>query len=211
MEDIDKKIISKLERNKIIESATIIHQIIEEISEKDKKSIWEKLFKHPIFVLFVGAIVSGVIIFEYQNRQTRISENIKAKYELIKETSCNTGGVIAAAENVIYLHEKPIRDEKQQIKTREAFNTALDKFKSNFIIVGYKIKVIFNDKEINEEWKGIEEEIDEMHSRLDYLEKLHTDDTTDRHPERIDLCKDKIDRIRAKMDRLSGFMIDSLK
>lgn len=209
MKNTKKSILKEKERKKLIDNATVIHQIVEEISEKRKKRKWE-ILKHPLFILFAGAIISGVFVFEYQNRQASIAEKEKAKYELLKEVSSYTGKLLAMAENVVYLHQKPITNSEQILNTNIAFNAAYDDFNSNFIRIDYKLKIIFKNDDINMGWADIRKGLKELNDLLDLLHEFPTNKISVEHSERIERCKQKVEKIKEKIDLLSDFMIKVL-
>jgi len=209
MKDEKEPLLNEEERQKIIQNAAITHQIIEEISAKKKRDKWAFL-KHPLFILLIGAVLSRFLIPIYQNWQAKSAERIKAKYEISKEISSYTGRVIAMAESVVYLHQKPITNAEQIINTNRAFNSAYSEFSSNFIRINYKLRVIFKSEDISQEWLDIRKGLKDLNDHLDLLHEFPTNDISEKHSERIDRTLKKIEENKEQLDSLSDFMIEAL-
>jgi len=205
-----KIILSQEERDKIIENASRVHQIVEEISAKRKKSKLEFL-RHPLSIVIISAILSYLLIPLFLKQQTNNAERVKAKYELIKEMSLYKGRVIAMAENVVYLHQKPITDDEQKEDTIKSFNAAYDEFNSNFIRIDYELKIIFENEYINKEFADIQKEIKELNDFLDLLHEIPTSKVSQEHAKRIDECKNKIIEVKDKANSLSELMVEGLR
>jgi hypothetical protein len=202
-------ILSKEERKKLIENTSIIHQVIEEVSAKRKRGKLEFL-RHPVFILIIGAGLSYFLVPLFQKHQANVAENVKAKYELLKEVSLYKGKVIAMAENVVYLHQKPITKREQIINTNKSFNAAYGEFSSNFIRIKYELKIIFKNENINKELIYIQKELKELNDLLDLLHEIPTSEISEEHAERMDICKKKIQKIKEKLDSLFDLMIKAL-
>lgn len=209
MKDNRKPFIAEDERQKIIENAAIVHQIIEEISPKKKKDKWTFL-KHPLLILVIGAGISRFLIPIYQNWQVKTAESVKAKYEILNEISLYTGRVLAMAENVIYLHQKPITNPEQIINTNKIFNEAYRDFSSNYVRIDYKMKVIFKNAEVSKGWSDVRNGLKDLNDNLDLLHEFSTNDISEKHAARIDRCQKKIEINRESLDSLSDFMIKVL-
>jgi uncharacterized coiled-coil protein SlyX len=214
MNDKVKSTLSDQEREKLIETTAIVHQVVKEISEKKPRSKWEtflKHLKHPFLLLLFGSIVSGILIFEYQNCYTRNSENIKAKYELMKETSSYIGKVLAWADNVLDLHRIPVTEIGQIKATKKALNNALNQYDSNYLRVAFKLKIVFENKKIYKQWELIHKETKELTVLIDHMGKFTTKKQNLEHSRRIAECRMKIEEIKTNLDQLSGFMVKAIK
>jgi hypothetical protein len=211
MNDKVKSTLSDHEREKLIETTAIVHQVVKEISDKKSRSKWEALLKHPFLLLLFGSIVSGILIFEYQSCYTKNSEQIKAKYELMSDTSLYIGKVLAWADNVVYLHRKPITNNEQIIETNEAFNKALDLYNSNYLRVAFKLKIVFENKRIDKQWELIHKETSELTVLIDHMGKFKTKEQKLEHSRRIAKCRMQIEAIKTNLDKLSGLMVKAIK
>ena len=214
MNDNVKGTLNAQERKRLIETTAVVHQVIKEISDKKPQTIREailKCLKHPLLLVLCGSFLSGIFIFEYQNYYTRSSAQIKAKYELMSDISLYIGKVLAWADNVAYLHRKPIIDTKQIIETNQSFNEALDQYNSNYLSVAFQLKIVFKNKEIDEQWKLIHKKTKGLTVRLEHMGKFKTDKQHLKHAKRIDECLNKIEEIKTNLDKLSGFMVKTIK
>lgn len=209
MKDKKKPLLKEEERQKVIENAAIVHQIVEEISAKKKGDKWAFL-KHPLLILLIGAGISTFLIPIYQNWQVKTAESVKAKYEILKEISSYTGRVLAMAESVIYLHQKPVTNAEQIINTNKTYNAAYREFSSNYIRIDYKMRVIFKNKDVILGWADIRKGLKDLNDNLDFLHEFPTNDISEKHAERIDRCLKKIGKNRERLDLLSDFMIEAL-
>lgn len=220
MNNDQKIILSQEEKNKIIETtskvhqivietASKVHQIVEEISAKRKKGKLEFL-RHPLFIVIASALLSYWLIPLFLEQQSNNAERVKAKYELIKEMSLYKGRVITMAENVVYLHQKPIKDEDQIIATNKSFNETYNEFNSNFRRIDYELRIIFKNENINKRWAEIQRELKELDDLLGLLHEILTSDISEEHSERIETCKNEILMLIDKSDKLSDLMIKAL-
>jgi hypothetical protein len=211
MNDEVKSTLSAQERERLIETTAIVQQVVEEISEKKPRSKWETFLKHPFLLLLFGSIVSGILIFEYQNCYTRSSEQIKAKYELMNDTSSYIGKVLAWAGSIVDLHGISSTDIDQRKATRKALNKALREYDSNYLTVAFKLKIVFENKKIDEQWELIHKEISELAVLINHLVGFDTKEHNLEHGESIDKCRMKIEEIKKNLDQLSGFMVKAIK
>ncbi|MGB2763315.1 MAG: hypothetical protein WBC02_00920 [Candidatus Aminicenantaceae bacterium] len=209
MKDEKKPLLKKEERQKIIENASIIHQIVEEISAEKKRDKWSFL-RHPLLILLIGAVISSFLIPIYQNWQVKTAERIKANYEILKEISSYTGRVLTMAESVIYLHQKPITNVNQIINTNKSFNEAYREFNSNYIRIDFEMRVIFKKKDVSQGWSDVRKELKDLNDSLDLLHEFPTNDISEKHAERIDRCLKKIGENRERLNLLYDFMIEAL-
>lgn len=211
MNDEIKITLSDEERENLIEKAANVHQIVEAISNKKKRNKWEMFFRHPLLILLIGSIISGVVIFRFQDCHTKNSEQIKARYALMGETSLYLGKVLAWADNLVYNHEKPITNDEQLKKTNREYNEAFDDFKSNYFKISFKLKIVFEDENIDKQWELIQKGTIELNELIDLMGKFKTDEQDIEHSARISWCKKKILEIKYNLDKLSGFMVQEIK
>lgn len=204
-----KQILNNDEKQKLLDTAEIIYKIANEISNKKQKSIWVFL-KHPLFLLIVGGLISGFVVFTYQSCQAKIEEKAKSKYELLKEISLYTGKVFTAGKNVIYLHQKPIRNPDQIIKTNKDFNKADNEFNYNFINIDYKIRILLKNDKISEMWHRIKRGIEDLSKLLDLLHEFKTDEISEEHAKRIRQSTTKIKELETQLDHFSEIIIKTL-
>lgn len=214
MDDKVKSTLSAQERERLIDTTAVVHQVIKEISDKKPQTKWEaflKHIKHPFLLVLCGSIVSGILIFQYQNCYTRNSEKIKAKYELMNETSFYIGKVLAWADNVVDLHRIPVTDIGQIKATKTALNNALNQYDSNYLKVAFKLKIVFENKKIDKQWELIHKETKELTVLINHMGKFTTKKQNLEHSIRIDKCRMKIEEIKSNLDQLSGFMVKAIK
>jgi hypothetical protein len=203
--------ISAEEKQILVATTTIVHRVVKEITDSEPKSKWEKIIRHPLLLLLIGTLISGIIIFQYQESYTKHSEQLKTKIELMTKTSTYTGNVLANAANIVYLHTKPIRGNRQIRTTNQGFNIAYDQFNTNYLQIAFMLKIIFEEEKIDKNWLTIFNEIEQLNTLLDHLGKLQTDDQTIEHPKRIDQCNSNIEAIKKKLDQLADDMLHSIK
>ena len=209
MNNDQKIILSQEERSEIIKNASRVHQIVEEISAKRKKGKLAFL-RHPLFIVIASGILSYLLIPLFLEYQSNNAERVKAKYELIKEMSLYKGRVITMAENVVYLHQKPIRNEDQIKATNKSFNEAYSEFNSNFMRIDYELRIIIKNENINKKWADIQKELKKLNDLLDLLGEIRTSETSEKHSKRIDTCKNKIGAVKDKSGSLADLMIEAL-
>lgn len=209
MENKEKPSLNEEEKRKLVEDVSGIHQIVEEISVK-RKNCMLIILRHPLFLLFLSVIIIHLLIPKYQEQQANIVEKMKAKYQLLKEISIYNGKIVTVAENVIYLHQKPITYIEQIENTNKSFNDTYDEFNSNFIRVAFELKTIFEKESINQGWTDIQKELKELNDLLDLLHEFPTTDISEEHSKRIDICKKKIGEIKEHFDVISDSMIEIL-
>lgn len=206
MKNNSKLILNEEERKKLIEHAAKIHQIVEEISGKKKHSKFEFL-KHPLIILGFSALIIHFLIPSYQKRLANLEENVKARYQIMRKSTPYVERVIAMAENVVYLHRKPIKNKEQIIDTNKSFNAAFDEFNSNFSRIAYELKIISDIRDAYKEWKSIKEELNELNSLLDFLHEFPTSDISIEHAKRIESCNQKVEDIKEKWEVFLDLMI----
>lgn len=206
-----KSTLSARERKKLIETTAIVHQVVMDISDKKSRSKWEAFLKHPFLLLLFGSIVSGILIFEYQNCYTRSSEQIKAKYALMNDTSSYIGKVLAWAGSVVDLHSIPGNNIEQIETTQKELNKALREYDSNYLTVAFKLKIVFENKKIDEQCELIHKETSELAVLINHLVEFSTKEHNLEHGESIDKCRIKIEEVKTNLDQLSGFMVKAIK
>jgi hypothetical protein len=209
LNDQPPKILKSEEKEDLEKNVAVVHQGVDEIAGQKKKSRWDVL-KHPLLILLIGALLTNYFIPIIQKRQAHMAEEAKIKYEMLKDIALLTGKVLANAENVVYLHQKPIRNSDQIITTNKAFNTAFDEFNFNFIRIHYQIRTIFVNADLDRGFADIHKAIKELNDTLDLLHEFPTQEISEGHSERIDRSKRKIEAIKRKLDELSDIMINAL-
>lgn len=209
MEDKKKPFLKKEERQKIIENASIVHQIAEEISAEKKTSKWSFL-KHPLLILLIGAVISRFLIPIYQNWQVKTAERVKANYEILKEISSYTGRVLTLAESVIYLHQKPITNVDQIVNTNRTYNEAYREFNYNYIRIDFEMRVILKNEDVGKVWLDVRKGLKDLNDNLDLLHEFPTNDISEKHAERIDMCLKKVKENRERLNLLYDFMMVAL-
>ena len=209
MDNHQDKILSKEERDRISEAAAIAHAVVRELSPKKKKSGFDFL-RHPLLLLLVGSLVSGIFIFEYEKRHAQREERIKAKSELLKEVAFITKKLLTMSENVVYLHQKPIKNEEQIVSTNKSYNQACDEFHANYIRTSSSLDVIYRDEKITQEWNDIQNDLKELNDFLELLHEFGTSVINMEHSKRIDMCVKKIEAIEQRLDKLTSLLIKNL-
>ncbi len=204
-----KMILNSGEKEDPKRNAVAVPQRVEETEGQKRKGRWDAL-KHPLVILLTGALLTNYFIPIIQKRQAHMAEEAKIKYEMLKDIALLTGKILANAENVVYLHQKPIRNSEQIIATNKAFNAAFDDFNFNFIRINYQIRTIFVNADLDRGFADIQKAIKELNEILDLLHEFPTQEISERHAERIDRSQKKIEAIKGKLDGLSDIMINAL-
>jgi hypothetical protein len=208
MDNKDKNTFTEEDRKRIIETSFIVHEVIKEnAGDKTRKKWWLELLKHPLLLLILGSLASGVIVFEYQKRYAKSEELRNAKNELIKEISSLTGKLLTMSENVIYLHQEPIENREQIINTNRNYNNACEEFNSNISRIANSLNIIFEDKDITQSWQNLQNETKNLNEVLARLHDFQTTVISEEHSRRIKQSVDEIEEIKGKLNDLTSHMI----
>lgn len=208
-EQLKESLINQEEKKWIVQTTAIVREVLKEDSRPKKKKFSEFL-RHPLFLLFAGTLASGIIVHEYQSRQARIAERNKAKDELLMEISGVTGKLLARAEEVLGLHQTPIKDDAQIIATNKAYNEACDLYASSLLKTEHSLRILFKDEAMIKGWSKIKAGFEELNECLDLLHEIKTSEISQEHSKRIALCKDKIKEVTAKLNQYGLSLIENL-
>lgn len=204
-----KPALNEKDKKKVLDTTKLIYNVFKEISIKREKSIWV-ILKHPLIVLFVGSLLSGILIFKYQQCNERAAERLKAKYDLSREVIGDifsyTGEILSKAKIIIQLHSEAISDNNQIIKANEAYNDAYDNFFSNFQRIRINLRIAFKKDTINEWWDNILNRIEELDELLNLLLEFQTKVISEVHSERIIKSEEKIKKIKSELSLLYDYI-----
>jgi hypothetical protein len=200
--------ISQEEKKWIVQTTAIVREIMKEEPRSKKKR--SEFLKHPLFLLFAGTLASGVIVNEYQGRQARFADRIKAREVLLMEISSVTGKLMSRAEEVLGLHLTPIKDEIQIINTNKAFNEASDLYTSSLLKIEYSLRILFKKEAMINGWGEIKTGFEEFSKSLGLLHEFKTTEISQEHSKRIALCKDEVKKLTAKLKQYSLALVVNL-
>jgi hypothetical protein len=209
-----KPVLNEKEKKKVLDTIKLIYDVFKEISIKSKKSKWE-ILKHPLIILCVGSLISGFLIYKYQQYNERAAERLKAKYDLSREVIgdifSDTGDILSKAKIIIQLHSEAISDNNQIMKANEAYNAAYDNFFSNFQRICKNLRIAFKKDTINDWWDNILNRIEELDELLNLLLEFQTTKISEVHSERIIKSEEKIKKIKSELSLLYDYTSEIYK
>jgi hypothetical protein len=164
------------------------------------------ILSHPLSLLLVGAVVSGLLVPTFTNRWQLHQKGVEIRIDLVRRISKNVMGIMTLIESA---------------KSSESFKELeLDKelrnFKVDSAVIGTELESYFPNEKIADKWNGLRDEIREFYGQHEKIVTNSHADIGNIEYKRNDILQNKHDIILFVLKRpmprfslLPGFVVRS--